>query len=359
MRLLENSRRSSMGQTARSAWARTVLVHRPGAEPRRVTPKHRCGMLLPALPWAERARAEHDASPAHCGRRCSGAYLTELLQDALEYAPAREHAIETVTSDRRLGEELRGQLGELSWLRPEDWPGAHQGLARDEFPAGRGAVFGLLDAWDYVIDPLPNLVFARDICVVGDSVAVTSRPAAARRRSSPRSCSPTPNVRRTKRLYEPGHELLAGGDVCCSRRRGGDRHRRADITRSAWSGWPGGYSTPGSHIPCSPCSPIPRPASALDTLCTVAGPGHRVMRPDVAYSLVARTIIQRGEGGPGSPTRGRSSRPRRMPWGWAGCTSSGPGSGRPGPPPPGPSRSAATEPSGTTQGTCSPSGRGR
>src|ERR1700734_2303184 len=43
---------------------RTVLVHRPGAELRRVTPQHTCGMLLPALPWAERAQAEHDAFTA-------------------------------------------------------------------------------------------------------------------------------------------------------------------------------------------------------------------------------------------------------------------------------------------------------
>jgi len=61
---------------------RTVLVHRPGAELRRVTPKHRCGMLLPALPWAERARAEHDAFAS--ALRAAGVavlYLTELLQD--------------------------------------------------------------------------------------------------------------------------------------------------------------------------------------------------------------------------------------------------------------------------------------
>src|SRR5215471_5064052 len=81
---------------------RTVLVHRPGAELRRVTPKHRCGMLLPAPPWAERAQAEHDAFAD--ALRTAGVtvlYLTELLQDALEYASAREQAVETVTSDRR------------------------------------------------------------------------------------------------------------------------------------------------------------------------------------------------------------------------------------------------------------------
>jgi len=37
-------------------------------------------------------------------------------------------------------------------------------------------------------------------------------------------------------------------------------------------------------------------AECLDTLCTLAGPETVVMRPAVAYSLVARTITQRGDG---------------------------------------------------------------
>src|SRR6202050_1240852 len=87
---------------------RTVLVHRPGAELRRVTPQQRCGMLLSALPWAERAQAEHDAF-ADALRTAGVAvlYLTELLQDALEYAAAREQAMDAVLNDPRLGEELR------------------------------------------------------------------------------------------------------------------------------------------------------------------------------------------------------------------------------------------------------------
>jgi arginine deiminase len=156
---------------------RTVLVHRPGAELRRVTPQHTCGMLLPALPWAERAQAEHDAFTAALrSRGVEVLYLTELVQDALEYAPGREQAIATAISDPRLGQELRGQLkGYLDDLRPEELGQVLvMGLARDEFRGGRGAVFSLLGAWDYVIEPLPNLVFARDTCVwIGDRVAVT------------------------------------------------------------------------------------------------------------------------------------------------------------------------------------------
>src|ERR1700685_263541 len=115
---------------------RTVLVHRPGAELRRVTPQQKCGLLLPALPWAERAQAEHDAFTAALrSRGVEVLYLTELLQDALEYAPGREQAITTATSDARLGAELRGQLKEyLEGLRPEDLGQVLiMGLARDEF----------------------------------------------------------------------------------------------------------------------------------------------------------------------------------------------------------------------------------
>src|SRR6202034_471358 len=159
---------------------RTVLVHRPGAELRRLTPQRRCGMLFASLPWAERAQAEHDAfADALRARGVAVLYLTELLQDALEYAVARQQAVERVLADPRLGEELRGQLREhLGGLPPEELAQLLiMGLARDEFRGGRGAVFGLLGAWDYVIDPLPNLVFARDTCVwIGDSVGVTSPP---------------------------------------------------------------------------------------------------------------------------------------------------------------------------------------
>ncbi len=281
---------------------RTVLVHRPGAELRRVTPKHRCGMLLPGLPWPERARAEHDAfADALRTAGVSVLYLTELLQDALEYAAAREHAIETVASERRLGEELRGQLGEyLTGLSPEELGQVLiMGLARDEFPGGRGAVFGLLDAWEYVIDPLPNLVFARDICVwIGDSVAVTSPP--GRRQEAELAAivfAHHPMFTGTKRLYEPGHELLAGGDVLLLAPGVmaigiGAQTSPAGMERLARRVLDTGFAHTVLAVLTNSAA-----GECLDTLCTVAGPETVVMRPDVAYSLVARTIIKRGEGG--------------------------------------------------------------
>ena len=258
-------------------------------------------MLLPAVPWAERAQAEHDAfADALRSAGVTVLYLTELFQDAIEYAPAREQAIKTVTRDQRLGEELRAQVRDyLLSLSPEELAQVMiMGLARDEFPGGRGAVFGLLGAWDYLIDPLPNLVFARDTSVwIGDSVAVTSPPA---RRQEAELVEIVfayhPMFAGTKRLYEPGQELLAGGDVLLLAPGVvaigiGGQTSPAGMERLARKVFDTGFAhtvlvvlTDAGAMEC------------LDTLCTLAGPGTVVMRPSVAYSLVARTITQRGEG---------------------------------------------------------------
>jgi len=315
---------------------RTVLVHRPGAELRRVTPQHRCGMLLPAPPWAERAQAEHDAFADTL--RAAGVavlYLTELLQDALEYAPAWDQAIETAAGDPRLGDELRGQLTDyLSRLGPEELAQVLiTGLARDEFPGGRGAVFGLLGPWDYIIEPLPNLVFARDTSVwIGDSVAVTS-PAGRRREAELAAIvfAHHPMFTGTKRLYEPGHERLAGGDVLLlapgvvavgvggqtspaglerlARRvfDTGFAHTVLAVLTGPMSAGPVFTGTvftgpvftgtvSAGPVPAGTASDATAAGECLDTLCTLAAPGTVVMRPPVAYSLTARTLIQRGEG---------------------------------------------------------------
>jgi arginine deiminase len=258
-------------------------------------------MLFAGLPWAERAQSEHDTFTG--ALRAHGVevlYLTELLQDALEYADARRQAIETAISDPRLGEELRGLLkAYLEDLRPEELGQALiLGLARDEFRGGRGAVFSLLGAWDYVIDPLPNLVFARDTCVwIGDSVAVTSPP--GRRQEAELAAIVFgfhPMFAGTKRLYEPGHELLAGGDVLLLAPGVvaigvGSQTSSAGMERLARRVFDTGFAHTVLVVLTDPGA-----ADCLDTLCTLVATETVVMRPAVAYSLVARTITQRADG---------------------------------------------------------------
>jgi arginine deiminase len=285
---------------------RTVLMHRPGAELRRVTPQQQCGMLLPAAPWAERAQAEHDTFAAALrAADVAVLYLTELLQDALEYAVAKTQAIESAISDPRLGEDLRGQVRDhLAGLSPEELAQVLiMGLARGEFRGGRGAVFGLLSAWEYMIDPLPNLVFTRDTSVwIGDRVAVTS-PLGRRQEAELAAIvyAHHPMFAGTKRLYAPGHELLAGGDVLLLAPGVvaigiGAHTSPAGMERLARRVFDTGFAHTVLAVLTGAVLATTGPGECLDTLCTLAAADTVVMRPSVAYSLVARTITQRAEG---------------------------------------------------------------
>jgi arginine deiminase len=258
-------------------------------------------MLFAALPWAERAQQEHDTFTQVLREQgVEVLYFTELLQDALEYAAARRQAAETVLRDPRLGDELRDQLRSyLDELRPEDLAQLLiMGLARDEFRGGSGAVFGLLSAWDYVIDPLPNLVFARDPSVwIGDRVAVTSPPG---RTVEAELASIVfeyhPMFAGTKRLYEPGLELLAGGDVLLLAPGvvaigTGGQTSPAGTERLARRVFDSGFAHTVLAVLTGSAG-----SECLDTLCTVADHDTILMRPAVAYSLIARTITQRAGG---------------------------------------------------------------
>ena len=285
---------------------RAVLVHRPGAELRRVTPQRARGLLFAAPPWVERAQEEHDNFTKALRRHgVTVLYVTALLQDALEYEAARRQAADVVLGDPRLGDELRGQLrAYLDGLPPE---GLAQllilGLARGEFTDGRGAVFGLLDAWDYVIDPLPNLVFARDPSVwIGDSVAVTSpRGRRAEAEIADIIFAYHPQFAGTKRLYEPGLERLSGGDVLLLAPGvlaigTGGQTSPAAVERLARRVFNTGFAHTILAVLTGAAGAAQPGGACLDTLCTVVSPDTVVMRPAVAYSLVARTIMLRGEG---------------------------------------------------------------
>jgi arginine deiminase len=264
-------------------------------------------MLFSSPPWAERAQQEHDIFTEVL--RAQGVevlYLTELVQDALEYEPARRQAVAAVLEDRRLGDELRDQLaGHLLGLPPEELVQTLiMGLARDEFRGGRGAVFGLLEAWDYIIEPLPNLVFVRDSSVwIGDSVAVTSPPGRTLEAELAEVVfTHHPMFAGTKRLYAPDQEELAGGDVLLLTPGVvaigiGSHTAPAGMERLARRVFDTGFA----HTVLAVMLGVgDNPDGAcLDTLCTLARTDTVVMRPALAYSLVARTITQRTDGAAG------------------------------------------------------------
>jgi arginine deiminase len=74
------------------------MLHRPGAELARLTPRNNDSLLFDGIPWVGRAQEEHDAFAAALrDRGVEVLYLGELLEETLAYdggagRPDRERA---------------------------------------------------------------------------------------------------------------------------------------------------------------------------------------------------------------------------------------------------------------------------
>jgi arginine deiminase len=167
---------------------RTVLLHRPGAELKRLTPRNNDQLLFDGIPWVDRAQEEHDGfAQALRDHGVEVLYLGELLVQALADPEARESTVAAVLADPRLGPTLRTVVRRhLHDLHPVDLAGVlTAGLTQQELKTGRGLTYRLMHEHDFVVDPLPNLLFTRDSSVwIRGEVAVTSPSMLARRREA-------------------------------------------------------------------------------------------------------------------------------------------------------------------------------
>ena len=283
---------------------RTVLMHRPGEELQRITPRHKDCLLFGGLPWLTKARQEHDLlSQELRDQGVEVLYFTELLQDALEYQAARDEAIGLAIADAGLGDELRGQLRDhLEDLGPEALAQVLiAGLAPQELKIGRGVVFELLDRHDFVLDPLPNLVFTKDSSFwIGDRVAVASLGAGHRRRETDLASvlyRHHPRFTGTKWLYGPQFEPMDGGDVLLLSPGVvavgvGQRTTPAGTERLARQVFDTGLAHTVLAVPMHQ----PAGGGHLDTICAVVDIDSVLMHPAVAYTLTAHTITPRPDG---------------------------------------------------------------
>jgi arginine deiminase len=283
---------------------RTVLVHRPGLELKRMTPRSRDRLLFETLPWGCRAQEEHDVfTQAMRDQGVEVLYVTELLQDALEYQPARDEAIAAALASRLLGDELRSVVHErLDALGPEELAQVLiAGLTPEDLPGGHGLAFQMLDRHDFVIEPLPNLVFTRDTSFwVGDRVAVASLAAPGRRREADLVAliyGHHPRFAGLKRLYGPELEQVDGGDVLLLAPSVlavgvGQRTTPAGVERLARHVLDAGLAHTVLAIPVDQRDG----AGYLDTLCTVIDAGTVMMHPRVAFTLTTHMITPQPDG---------------------------------------------------------------
>ncbi|NKQ53430.1 arginine deiminase [Amycolatopsis sp. K13G38] len=201
---------------------RTVLLHRPGNELKRLTPRNNDQLLFDSIPWVDRAQQEHDAfAEVLRGRGVEVLLLTDVLTEALADARAHAAGVHAAVNDLRLGENLADSL--RSYLSRVDPPTLTEvltgGMTFEELPAAEGPslVRKMHHPHDFAVDPLPNLLFTRDSSVwIADRVAISSLAMPARRRETALLdliYAYHPRFRHAARAYGAHSAPVEGGDV--------------------------------------------------------------------------------------------------------------------------------------------------
>jgi arginine deiminase len=282
---------------------RTVMLHRPGNELRRLTPRNNDELLFDGIPWVDRAQEEHDAFAAALrGRDVEVLYLSELLVETLNDPAAREQAVALTLTDLRLGDHLRRYLvGHLGGMHPADLAAVlMEGVRNDEVRDRGGLVTALLAPYDFLIAPLPNLLFTRDSSVwIRDHVTITSLAMPARRRETQLTeliYAFHPRFTGVDRIHGWQKEYLEGGDVLALADGVlavgiGERTTPAGAERLARSVFDLGLAHTILAVPIDQ----DRATMHLDTICTMVDTDAMVMYPNVAHRLTA-TLVRPGEG---------------------------------------------------------------
>ena len=174
------------------------------------------------------------------------------------------------------------------------------GLRNDEVRGGFGLVTSLLAHDDFLIDPLPNLLFTRDSSVwIRDRVAITSLAMPARVRETQLTdliYSLHPRFAGTVRIHGPEAEHVEGGDVLLLSPGVlavgvGERTTPAGVERLARQVFADGLATTVLAVPIAQ----ERATMHLDTVCTMVDVDKIVMYPNVADKLVAHAVTADGD----------------------------------------------------------------
>ena len=286
---------------------RTVLLHRPGPELKRLTPRNNDQLLFDGIPWVDRAQEEHDAfAEVLRGRGVEVLLLIDLLVEALADARARTAGVLAVVDERRLGDELADALREhLRGLTPVQLAAVlTAGMTFEELPGsdGMSLVRRMHRPHDFAVDPLPNLLFTRDSSVwIGDRVAIASLGMPARRRESAITdliYAYHPRFAHAARAYGAHSAPVEGGDVLALAPGVlavgvGERTTPAGAESLARSAFADGLAHTVLALPIAQ----ERATMHLDTVCTMVDSDAVVMYPAIRDTLSAYALRPDGAGG--------------------------------------------------------------
>jgi arginine deiminase len=297
-----------LGADSEVGTLRTVILHRPGAELKRLTPRNNDALLFDGLPWVARAQEEHDAFASLLrSRGVEVLLLAELLTEALESGAARMQGIAAAVDSRRLGPHLAQELSVyLRGIQPVEL--GHRliaGMTFTELPfdahGDTSLVRRMHHGGDFVIDPLPNLMFTRDSSFwIGNRFAITSLALPARMRETSLTdliYAHHPRFLGVRRAYESHTAPVEGGDVLLLAPGVvavgvGERTTAAGVEALARSLFDDDLAHSVLAVPIAQ----ERATMHLDTVCTMVDVDAVVMYPAVRHSLSAFTIT-RGQSG--------------------------------------------------------------
>ena len=287
---------------------RSVILHRPDAELTRLTPRNNDALLFDGLPWVARAQEEHDAFAALLrSRGVEVLLLSDLLIEALASGAARIQGIAAAVDDRRLGLPLAQELSaHLRGLPPPELAYLLMaGMTFTELPftadAGTSLVRRMHVHDDFVIEPLPNLMFTRDSSFwIGPRVAMTSLALPARIRETSLTdliYAHHPRFLGVRRAYESHTAPVEGGDVLLLAPGVvavgvGERTTPAGAEALARSLFDDDLAHTVLAVPIAQ----ERATMHLDTVCTMVDVDAAVMYPAITDSLSAFTLTRTPDG---------------------------------------------------------------
>jgi len=287
---------------------RTVILHRPGAELKRITPRNNDALLFDGVPWVARAQQEHDGfADVLRSRGVEVLLLAELLVEALDSGAARMQGIAAAVDARRLGVPLAQELSAyLRGLPPAELAAILiAGMTFTELPSDArddpSLVRRMHHGGDFVIEPLPNLMFTRDSSVwIGPRFAITSLALPARARETSLTdliYAHHPRFLGVRRAYESHTAPVEGGDVLLLAPGVvavgvGERTTAAGAEALARSLFDDDLAHTVLAVPIAQ----ERAQMHLDTVCTMVDCDAMVMYPAITDTLTAFTLRRSADG---------------------------------------------------------------
>jgi arginine deiminase len=171
---------------------RQVILHRPGLELKRLTPGNKDRLLFDDVLWVARAQEEHDRFADLLRERGVAVHLFgELLREVVDVPEARKHILDRIFDDRVYGplaiDALRNCFDAMDpdTLTEHLTGGITKREVLDRIPEPRSIAFHVLDADDFVLEPLPNHLYTRDTSAwIHGGVAINSMRKKARMRET-------------------------------------------------------------------------------------------------------------------------------------------------------------------------------